>query len=238
MIIGAILAGGQGTRFGGDLPKQFLPLGDKPVLCHSLVQFAACESIDHIFVVVPQDRIAFTEALIAPHVGAAAVTVIAGGTDRTGSLLCVLQAVDERFGAADDHVVITHDAARPFISQRMLADNIEAAARMGACGTAMPMVDSIIRSADGTTIGEMPDRTQFFKMQTPQTFRMGLLKACFAKLTDAQKAALTDGCNVCRLAGEPVEMVRGSDYNLKITTAADWRLAQMILDGGLADDDA
>lgn len=238
MIIGAILAGGQGTRLGGDLPKQFLPLGDKPVLCHSLVQFAACHAIHHILVVVPKERIAYTEALIRPYIGDASVSVIAGGADRTGSLQNVLQAVDAQFGTAEDHIVITHDAARPFIGPRILADNIAAATRMGACGTAMPMVDSLIRSADGIAIDEMPNRAQFFNMQTPQTFRIGLLKSCFSKLTDAQKATLTDGCNVCRLAGEPVEMVRGSSYNLKITTAADLKLAQMILDGGLADDDA
>ncbi len=237
MIIGAILAGGQGTRLGGELPKQFLPLGDKPVLCHALGHFLACDEIDMVFVVVPHDRIDYTEQLLCPYSGKADVKVIAGGADRTGSLLHVLRAIDERYGNSDEHIVITHDAARPFINARILRDNIEAVQRTGACGTAMPMIDSVIESADGVTIDQMPDRARFYKMQTPQSFRVNLLKMCFSKLTDDQKAALTDGCNVCRLAGEPVEIVRGSAYNLKITTAADLKMAQMIWDGGLADDD-
>lgn len=237
MIIGAILAGGQGTRLGGELPKQFLRLGDKPVICHALKHFLACDSIDTVFVVVPEDRIAYTEALLSPYLGQAEVKILAGGADRTGSLLNVLQAIDEQYGHADDHIVITHDAARPFINARILQDNIEAAVKTGACGTAMPMIDSVIESENGLTIDRMPDRARFYKMQTPQSFRVNLLKACFTQLTEEQKATLTDGCNVCRLAGKPVAMVRGSAYNLKITTAADWKLAQMIWDGGLTDDD-
>lgn len=237
MIIGAILAGGQGTRLGGELPKQFLPLGDKPVLCHALGHFLACSEMDEVLVVVPQDRIAYTEELLRPYDGQTPIRVIVGGADRTGSLQNVLRAIDEQYGESDEHIVITHDAARPFINTRILRDNIAAVRAHGACGTAMPMIDSVIESADGITIDRMPDRARFYKMQTPQSFRVNLLKACFDKLTESQKAALTDGCNVCRLAGEPVAIVRGSDYNLKITTAADLKMAQLVWDGGLTDDD-
>ncbi len=237
MIIGAILAGGQGSRLGGDTPKQFLPLGGKPVMCHALDRMAACDRIDAIVVAVSDDRIAYTNQLLTSRSYTVPIIVIAGGHDRTETLLHILNEIDTRFGTEEDHILVSHDAARPFINQRILHDNIEAAQRYGACGTAIAAVDSMIETDDGITIRRMPDRARFYRMQTPQSFNVARLKACFAQLSETQRNALTDGCNVCVLAGQPVAIVRGSDYNLKITTPADWRLAQLIADGGLADDD-
>ena len=230
MIIGAILAGGTGSRLGGDVPKQFLDLGGKPVIAHALEQMVACNRIDAILVAVAADRVAYTETLLADY----PVTVIEGGRDRTETLTHILDAIDARFGTDERHILVSHDAARPFIDQRILNENIDAALAVGACGTAMPSVDSVIESDDGAVIDRMPDRTRFWRMQTPQSFDVQTLKAAFAELTSEQRAALTDGCNVCVLTGRPCAIVKGSDYNLKITTPADLKLAQMIADGGLA----
>ena len=233
MIIGAILAGGSGSRLGSELPKQFLMLGKKPIIAYAVEHMAACKRIDAILVAVAPDRIEYTEKLLQNY----PVTVIAGGCDRTETLTNILDEIDARFGTEDSHLLVSHDAARPFINERILNDNIDAAQRYGACGTATPSIDSVIESEGGVLIDRMPDRARFWKMQTPQTFDVATLKAAFAELNDEQRAMLTDGCNVCVLTGRPCAIVNGSEYNLKITTPEDLKLAQLMVDGGLVSDD-
>jgi len=233
MIIGAILAGGSGSRLGSELPKQFLKLGEKPIIAYSVEHMAACKRIDAILVAVAPDRMEYTKELLAAY----PVTVIAGGRDRTETLTNILDEIDARFGTDERHVLVSHDAARPFINGRILNENIDAALQYGACGTAVASVDSVIESEGGVLIDRMPDRARFWKMQTPQSFDVQILKAAFAKLNDEQRAALTDGCNVCVLTGHPCAIVKGSAYNLKITTPEDLMLARFMVDGGLCDDE-
>ena len=230
MIIGAILAGGTGSRLGSELPKQFLDLAGKPVMVHAIEQMVVCDRIDAILVAVAQDRIDYTKALLAEY----PVTVIAGGRDRTETLTNILTEIDARFGTNERHILVSHDAARPFINGRILNENIDAALRYGACGTAIAAIDSVIESEGGEVIDRMPDRSRFWRMQTPQSFDVQTLKEAFAELTDEQRATLTDGCNVCVLTGRPCAIVKGSAYNLKITTPEDLKLARLIADGGLA----
>ena len=225
MVIGAVLAGGVGQRMGAALPKQFLPLGDQPILVQTLRVFLACPRMDAVLVAVPAAWLDYTADILRERSMRERVTLIEGGETRTETLCRVMDAA----AALDpDAILVTHDAVRPFIDGQLLEDNIDAAVRDGACGTAIPLVDSLIRSAGGKRIDEMPDRGQYFRMQTPQSFRLPILRRAFAALTATQKEALTDGCNICVLAGVPVTMVPGREQNIKITTAADYRLALRI----------
>lgn len=225
MVIGAILAGGVGQRMGSTMPKQFLPLGDEPILVKTLKVFLACDKLDVILLAVNGDWLDYTVDLLEERDLLNRVRLVEGGSTRTETLCRIM---DEAAAIDPDAVLVTHDAVRPFIDVPLIEENIAVAERDGCCGTAMPMVDSVIFSEDGQSISAMPDRSRYFRMQTPQSFRLPLLKAAFRSLTDDQKASLTDGCNICVLAGHPVSIVTGREHNLKITTSNDYRIAQML----------
>ncbi len=229
MIFGAVLAGGSGTRMkGAPLPKQFLPLGDCPILIRTLRVFAACPLLHATFVTVPAQWQAQTHALVQAHLPQANIFVVPGGADRTGSLFAAADAAQAQFGAHNDDLLVTHDAVRPFVTQQMLRDTIDGAQACGACSVAVNAIDTILESNDGQTIDRIPPRSRMYQMQTPQTFRIALLRRAFAALPDAQKATLTDGCGILVAQGLPVRLAAGSARNMKITTPDDYALAQAL----------
>ena len=227
MIFGTILAGGSGTRMQNAVPKQFLPLGNAPILIRTLRVFLQCDRLDAILVAVPANRQAETEALIRQYEPDAAVAVVAGGASRTDTLFALIDEIHRRFGQRPDDLIVTHDAVRPFITVPMLCANIDAA-QDGAAGTAIPAVDTIIETLDGQTVHAIPPRSQMYLMQTPQTFSVDLLCSTFATLTDDEKARLTDGCGVLVTRGIPVRLSPGSPSNIKITTPADYEIAKQM----------
>lgn len=234
MIFGAILAGGSGTRMqNASLPKQFLPLGDVPILIHTLRVFQSCTQLDHILIGVPDAWLAHTGSLIDTYCPDAKVTLVPGGATRTDTLFAVADAAQARFGTHPDDILITHDAVRPFITRQMLMDNIAAAAEYGACGTAVPAIDTILESNDGQWIQSIPPRNRMYQMQTPQTFRIDLLRRTFASLSPEERQQLTDGCGIFIARGLPVRLVQGSPRNIKITTPADYSAAQALAAQGM-----
>ena len=229
MIYGAILAGGSGTRMQAALPKQFLTIGDAPVLIHTLRKFLTCDQIDHVLIVIPAVWMDYTRELIRTYCPDAEVTLVPGGATRTDTLFAVADAAQNSFGASDSDLLITHDAVRPFITQQMLLDNITAASEDGACGTAIPAIDTILESDNGKYIAAIPPRTRMYQMQTPQTFNIAALREAFASLTPAQQQILTDGCGIFTACGRPVRIVAGSTKNIKITTPPDIATANAFL---------
>ncbi len=229
MIFGAILAGGSGTRMQSALPKQFLTIGDAPVLIHSLRAFLSCTEIDHVLVGIPSVWMDYTRALIDTYCPGAEVTLFSGGATRTDTLFAAADAAQNTFGASASDLLITHDAVRPFVTQQMLLDNIAAASEDGACGTAIPSIDTILESDDGKYIAAIPPRTRMYQMQTPQTFNIAVLRESFASLTPAQQVVLTDGCGIFTACGKKVRIVMGSTKNIKITTPPDLATANAFL---------
>ncbi len=231
MIFGAILAGGTGTRLNiSDMPKQFLPLADKPIIIHTLERFLSCERIDAVFLGVHHDWVDYMGELITQYVSDQAhkVHVVVGGADRTDTILRLLSAIEDRYGESDDHIVLTHDGVRPFVTMRMIEENIDAAITYGAVNTVSPAIDTIVVSDDGKLITDVPDRTKMFLGQSPQTFRLTQLKKLYASLTEEEKKILTDASRIYVMRGLPVHLVRGEVSNMKITTPADYKIAQAV----------
>ena len=229
MVIAALLAGGSGSRMGGALPKQFLEIGGVPVLTHSLRAFVQSGLTDACVISVPESYLAYTKALVQKEATAACpVDVIAGGDTRSGTLLRVLEYLDGK-GVLSGSVLLTHDAVRPFVSKRMIADNIAAARECGACNTCVPATDTIFISADGKTIDSVPDRSAVFHAQTPQSFRGDELFALCKAIPPSEFNSLTDGCSVYARFGKPVALVAGDRDNLKITWPEDLQRAEDIL---------
>ena len=137
--------------------------------------------------------------------------------------------IEEKYGLNDKDIVVTHDAVRPFVTQRILDDNIKLAKKYGAADTVIPATDTIVYSKDGKMITEIPDRKECYQGQTPQTFNIKKLMSLFDSLTKKEKEILTDGCKIFSIKGEDVALVDGEVYNIKLTTLYDLKIAQAIL---------
>lgn len=231
MIYAAVLAGGTGSRMGRtDRPKQFLEIGGKPVIVHSAGRFLECGSVDRVIVMTPEEWCGYTEALLAEHFGSGRITVAAGGPTRNETLMNAIQVIDEEGDLNDDTIIITHDAVRPFVTERMITENIEEVKKTGACETAFPATDTIIETEDGRFVSTVPDRSRLWMTQTPQSFRAKELRELYFSLSEEEKAVLTDAARIYIMKGRPVGIVMGDSSNIKITYAKDIRIAEAILE--------
>lgn len=218
---------------GSSIPKQFLDLAGKPVIIHTLEKFLACGSLDALYLGVPEDWMEYAGELIHKYIpdGADEITIVCGGPDRNETLFNVIKRIEADHGESDEHIIVTHDAVRPFVTRRMIEENIEKAKQYGAVDTVIPSVDTIVISKDGDLIDEIPERRLMYRSQTPQSFRIGLLKKLYGSLTQEEKSILTDACKICVLKGQPVVMAEGANTNIKITTAEDLDIAAAIAAG-------
>jgi 2-C-methyl-D-erythritol 4-phosphate cytidylyltransferase len=224
-------AAGLGTRMAGPQPKQFLSLDGVPILIHSLRAFAAVKRVAAIYVAVRKTEIERVEAQIAEHGTGhdfeGRVHVVEGGDNRQESVANALAAIP----AADEDVVLVHDAVRPLIDAATIDRTIDAVAKHGAAIVGLPAVDTIKqveRTAHGALVTATIPREFIVLAQTPQGFRFGLLQAAFAEAT-ADGFVGTDEASVVERAGHPVAVVPGSAVNLKITQPGDLELAEFYL---------
>lgn len=227
MIYAAILAGGRGTRMGGDLPKQYLPIDGIPIMIHTVRKFLQCPIVDAMVICVPRDYLDYTRELLAgyPDVAGAGerVCVTEGGADRTASLenACRFFARCKEIGEED--ILITHDCVRPYVTEVMIADSVEKARVYGGATAAVPCVDTVCVSRSGSVIDSVPNRAELFNVQTPQTFRMKDFCELLYSLSDEEKSRVTDASAVFRLRGRTVALSAGSPSNMKITHPGDIR---------------
>lgn len=233
MVYGVILAGGVGKRMGNaEKPKQFLNIGGKPVIVHTVEKFVACSEFEKVIVLTPVKWIEHTKNILSKHIpDMSRVAVTAGGETRNETLMNAVQFIEDEGNLDDDTVVVAHDAVRPFVTYRIIKDNIEAATRVGACDTCFPASDTIVRSEDGKLITEIPDRSQLWQGQTPQSVNAKKVRALYNSLTEEEKNILTDIAKIFVLKGEDVEIVRGESFNIKITYPYDIKVAETILKG-------
>ena len=235
MNYAGILAGGKGSRMGvTERPKQFMHLGPdaKPIIAHTVEAFLAVPEIDRIIIATPAAWLEYTQVLMAENFApeqVARIDVIEGGAERSDSLECICAHIERAYGLSESDILVSHDAVRPFVTGRIIAENV-AAANKGVCtDTVVAATDTIVVSAGGARIDEIPPRSQFYQGQTPQSFPIVAYRRAFAGLSAEQRAGLTDACKVFLLAGEPVELIAGEYDNIKITTVADLAVAEAIL---------
>lgn len=228
MAVHALIpAAGAGRRMGADGNKQYLELGDRPILAHTLDRLAALACIDALHLIVPEAERAFCRDRVVARCALANVpSVIAGGAERQDSVRNGLAAC----GAADDDIILIHDGVRPFFPTAQVVPLIAAAAVCGAAVLAVPAQDTIKEVADGQVVRTL-DRRRLWQVQTPQAFR-------FAVINEAHRLALqaghagTDDAALVEWCGWPVAVVPGSPFNFKLTTPADLALARALLASG------
>ncbi|MDQ5984142.1 MAG: Ribitol-5-phosphate cytidylyltransferase [Eubacteriales bacterium SKADARSKE-1] len=233
MIFGAILAGGIGKRMNiADLPKQFLLLDNKPIIIHTIEKFLIVNRFDKIYIGVHSDWIQYMNDLIEKYnLDKTKLVVVAGGKDRSDTILNIITAIKNSFPDNKEDVIVTHDSVRPFVTKRIIDDNIDAAIKYGACDTVVSSADTIVVSNNNDTITDIPNRNFMYQGQTPQSFKLDLLLDSYKRLTDAEKDILTDACKVCVMKGVAVKLVMGEYSNFKITTINDYKVAQAMVGG-------
>ena len=232
MIFAAILAGGIGSRMGGaDTPKQFLMLGDKPVIIHTIEKFIINNKIDKTIVLTPKNYINHTKDLINKYIGNNKdIIVIEGGRTRNDTIINSIEYIKDNFNVDDDSIIVTHDSVRPFVTHRIINDNIEAARKYGACDTVIPATDTIVESINARTVESIPVRDYYYQGQTPQSFNINKLYNLITTLSEAESNILTDACKIFVLKDEDVYLVDGEVTNIKITYPYDLKLANTILE--------
>lgn len=233
MIAAVILAAGSGSRMAeSPLPKQFLKIEGKPVLVRTVEAFLRSDLVDCVVVAVAKDWLDYGEHLLEEAFGVdAPISVTVGGSSRLQSLMNACAFLSDAFGIAKDDIVLTHDAARPFVTEKVIAENIKLLDSYDGVTTACPAIDTILVSADGKKVDDIPLRKTMFSVQTPQTFHTGELIETIVSLTEAEKSALTDAAKAYLLKNKSVGIVLAETTNLKLTTAADLPLAASLMIG-------
>lgn len=211
-----IVAGGSGARLGGDTPKQYLKIGNISVLEQSLESFYACDGLARIHLVCDPNHAKWFNDTVQKY---KLDSPSPSGKDRKSSVYNGLQYFSN---VSDKEIILIHDAARPFINSTLIQAVAEAAARDGAATLALPMADTLRRQN-----GDNVDRSDLWAVQTPQAFRMSILRQAHEKFKDND--SFTDDASMVQALGHPVTLVPGSRRNFKITTQDDLTMAENLM---------
>jgi len=221
-VTAVILAAGAGRRMGSDVPKQYLPIGGAPLLAWTATAFDRSAVVDEIVLVVPKHDLQFVaDAIVAAFHVRKVRRIVAGGSTRQESMEAGLAAVK------GEGVVLVHDGVRPFVSEGIIAAAAECAAMSGAALVAVPITDTVKRVNDRGEVVETIPRERLWAAQTPQAFRVSLLRRAVER-AKAEGYAATDEAVLVERLGVSIPVVPGEPDNVKITTPEDHRRAEEI----------
>jgi 2-C-methyl-D-erythritol 4-phosphate cytidylyltransferase len=221
-----IPAAGMGKRMGKAVAKQFLLLGDKPVLAHTLLAFQRSSEIDEIIpILAKEDMESCLREIIEKFNITKVKTLVVGGKERQESVSHGLQKLEKNAS-----IVLVHDGVRPFVTQEMIHEVVESA-RKGECVTVgVPLKDTVKEVDDQGMVRQTLDRSRLWAIQTPQAFPAKVLKHAYEE-SSRHNAVGTDDAMLVERAGGKVRVIMGSYENIKITTPEDLILAEEILKG-------
>jgi len=234
VLAALVVAGGVGSRMGLDRPKQFALLGGVPILVHTLRTLCSyAPGLDAIQLVMHPDWHSHTAHLLDTYLPGegARIQLSRGGATRTESVENGLHALADRLNDRGDDtahcLVAIQDGVRPFLNHRLLADSYASAQQHGSGVCAVPVKSSLrLRTPGGS---QAVDRSLYYAVQTPQTFRLDLIRKAYAQRNTAPTQPYTDDASVLEAHGTPVHLCAGDYDNLKITSPADIEVGEMIL---------
>ncbi|MDE6384917.1 MAG: 2-C-methyl-D-erythritol 4-phosphate cytidylyltransferase [Eubacterium sp.] len=232
MVYGVILAGGVGSRMGGEKPKQYLTVKNKPIIIYTIEKFFTCPEFEKVIVLCPEQWVEHTKNLIKKYISPAMnkVVVIEGGSTRNETIMNAVDYIEAEGNLDENTIIVTHDSVRPFVTHRIIEENISVCRKFGACDTVIPATDTIVEAANGKEISDIPDRSIMYQGQTPQSFKAMKLKEVYRSLTEEEKNILTDAAKILVLKGEKVALVAGETFNIKITYPYDLKIAKSLLE--------
>ena len=218
-VCAIVPAGGLGTRMGGTVPKQFLNLNGKPILCYTLKALQESGLISELILVVPKKEYgnACNQWLGKPEI---VTKVVVGGAKRQDSVYNGFCEVSR-----ESEIVLVHDGVRPFLSHKMIRETINAAREYGAAITAIPVHDTIKRVDASGLVSQTVERENLWRVQTPQAFQYKILNEAFKKANSENFYGTDEGTLIEHL-GAPVKVIEGSEKNIKITRPEDLELSE------------
>ncbi|HZV35477.1 MAG TPA: 2-C-methyl-D-erythritol 4-phosphate cytidylyltransferase [Verrucomicrobiae bacterium] len=223
MVSALIVAAGKGTRMGPDRDKLFLEVAGKPVVVHTWQRFAQARDIDELILVVREGMQAAFQELAAQHGLKKQFRLAAGGAERQDSVWNGLQALSPA-----TEIVAIQDAARPCTSEALISATIAAARESGAAVAGQPVTDTIKETSDGKTIARTLDRSRLWAVQTPQTFRVEIIRRALSVVRE-KRLQVTDDTAACELIGQPVQLIASPSPNPKVTVPADLAYVELLL---------
>ncbi len=215
-----VVAAGRSTRMG-ERDKIFEALDGIPVLAHTLLALEQCPAVHEIVVVTRQEFLVTVGQLCRTYDISKATQVVIGGETRVKSVFSGLLSV-----SSQSELIAIHDGARPFATKELIASVIQTAALCGAAAPAVPLHDTIKSVSNGVFTGT-PDRDAFCAVQTPQVFDAALIKGAIQKAVE-ENWPITDDCSAVERLGMQVSLVEGLPENIKLTTPADFAMAEGI----------
>jgi 2-C-methyl-D-erythritol 4-phosphate cytidylyltransferase len=218
-----IVAAGKGTRMGAGVDKLFLEVAGQPVMAHTWRRFDDANCIGEIILVVRKGSQEKFKKLAAKYRFLKPFRIVAGGAERQDSVWNGLEAL-----SAAAEVVAIHDAARPCVSGELIAATLKLAEESGAAVAAQPVTDTIKESPDGKLIERTLDRSRLWAVQTPQTFRVGVIRRAISAARQ-KMLIFTDDTAACELIGQPVRLVSSAQPNPKVTVPGDLPLVEALL---------
>ena len=210
--------GGSGERFKARMPKQFHQLGDRPLYQWTLDAFLTSQLFEEIILVTHPDWCSKVEQEIAQN---DQVRVTVAGPTRQSSSLAGLFAA-----GSDTKIVVIHDAVRPFVTHRILKENIETALKIGAADTCILSTDTLVHAPEKDKIASIPPRHEYMRGQTPQSFSYPLIVEAHQKTKETEAS---DDCQLVHFLGHEIAIVKGEESNLKVTTEWDLLFAEALL---------
>ncbi len=219
-----IAAAGMSNRMGSKINKQFIAIGGKPIIAHTIEKFEESRYIDEIIIVAKEEEIEYCrKEIIKKYKFNKVSNVIRGGKERQDSVYNGILALNEK-----SKIVLTHDGARPFVKIQNIEDGIKGALDYGACVIGVPVKDTIKIVEEGNTINNTPKRSMLWAAQTPQCFLKDILIKGYEKAIELGYLG-TDDSSLVEKIGYSVKMIMGSYENIKITTPEDIALAESLL---------
>ncbi len=231
-MVAVVLGGGVGQRLGAGMPKQLLTLGGRTLIERCVAAFDRAPGVDEILVVMARGYTGQVKAMVADGGYGKVSDVIEGGVTRSDSTRIALAAVTAGLdGDPADCGVLLHDAARPLVDQRIIADCVAALQVHLAAGVAAPVPDTIVITEDGV-MQSIPRRETLLRCQTPQCFRLPVIARAHELAAADPEFSPTDDCGVVLryLPDVDVHVVPGSERNIKVTYPQDLAIAEVLLE--------
>ena len=223
--VAAVLAGGVGTRAGLGAPKQLAMLGGRTMLEHSIAAFNAHPAVDEVIVLMPGEHVSAGLSLVDAGGFSKVSQVVEGGVARSDTSVRALELI-----GAEECNVLLHDAARPLVSAAIISSCVDALQTEVAVMAAIPSTDTVVE-VEADTVRQVPDRGRVWRAQTPQGFRLSVIREAYAAAARDPAFVATDDCGVVLRysPGVRVRVVPGEERNLKVTVASDFVLAEALL---------
>lgn len=233
MVYAALLAGGIGTRTGSKFPKQFLKLNNRPMITYCIDNFIMLDEFKEIIVSSPPKFLQNTRKIMDDYFPTEdRIVVIEGGETRQDTILNSINYI-ESIASNDDPIIVTHDAARIFVSPELIKTSICNAKKYGAASPVIPAIDVMVESKENGIIESMPIRENIFHVQTPQAFKAFKFKKIYENMSSEEKDIVKEATKLFFMKGEEVFLFEGEDTNFKITTSSDLKMAEVLLKNNL-----